>query len=254
MFLCGIKIAAFIVNIGQMKENLRILRRQLKALAQCIFCPIEFPQFDVTGSSIHIGNTGSLIHRVLEGAFEISDGLPGFSGLIILLLAVGVYYLVPIEMLRTGVETLKEFVQRGNNSTETVDAPNSENGIDSAVNNVLPATAQPQEEPDPTPPEQSSPVSSAPGTASVATALPVSSATRSLILSFSEPSWVEVRDRTGQVVFSQLNPPGSRPEITGEPPFALVIGNASHVTLQYEGEAVDLSKRSKDDVARLTLE
>ena len=86
------------------------------------------------------------------------------------------------------------------------------------------------------------------------TALPASSATKSLIFSFSEPSWVEVRDRTGQVVFSQLNQPGSRPEIPGEPPFALVIGNASHVTLHYKGEAVDLSKRSKDDVARLTLE
>ena len=197
---------------------------------------------------------GSPVKMPEEGRANQRDYIRVISGLIVLLLAVGVYYLVPIEMLRTGVETLKEFVQRGNNSTETVDAPNSENGIDSAVNNVLPATAQPQEEPYPTPPEQSSPVSSAPGTTSVTTALPASSATRSLILSFSEPSWVEVRDRTGQVVFSQLNQPGSRPEITGEPPFALVIGNASHVTLQYEGEAVDLSKRSKDDVARLTLE
>ena len=198
---------------------------------------------------------GSPVKMPGEGRADRRDYIRVISGLIILLLAIGIYYFVPMEILRTGVETLKEFVQRGNSATETAVVPNSENGIDSDENKVLPATAPPREEPEPAPPEQTSPVSSAPvGTTSVTTALPASSATRSLVLSFSEPSWVEVRDRSGQVVFSQLNQPGSRPEITGEPPFALVIGNASHVTLQYEGEAVDLSKRSKDDVARLTLE
>ncbi|MDR2112135.1 MAG: helix-turn-helix domain-containing protein [Candidatus Accumulibacter sp.] len=77
----------------------------------------------------------------------------------------------------------------------------------------------------------------------------------SLAFSFAENSWVEVRDRDGQVIFSQLNPAGSQREITGQPPFALVIGNASQVTLQYQGKPVDLSPRSsKDNVARLTLE
>ncbi|MDR2112140.1 MAG: DUF4115 domain-containing protein [Candidatus Accumulibacter sp.] len=76
-----------------------------------------------------------------------------------------------------------------------------------------------------------------------------------LAFSFAENSWVEVRDRDGQVIFSQINPAGSQREITGRPPFALVIGNASQVTLQYQGKPVDLSPRSsKDNVARLTLE
>ena len=43
-------------------------------------------------------------------------------------------------------------------------------------------------------------------------------------------------------------------EVEGQPPFAVVVGNAGQVTLQYKGKAVDLSKRSKEDVARLTLE
>ena len=38
-----------------------------------------------------------------------------------------------------------------------------------------------------------------------------------------------------------------------EPPFSLIIGNASHVTLSYQGKPVDLSNRSKGDVARITL-
>ena len=72
---------------------------------------------------------------------------------------------------------------------------------------------------------------------------------------FDPPSWVEVRDRSGQVIFSQFCSAGSQREIEGQPPFALVVGNSSHVTLLYNGKAVDLSKhRSKDDVARLTLE
>lgn len=75
-----------------------------------------------------------------------------------------------------------------------------------------------------------------------------------LKLNFAQPSWVEIRDRSGQVIFSQLNQAGSQREIEGQPPFALVIGNASNVTVQYKGKTIDLSQRSKDDVARFNLE
>lgn len=73
-------------------------------------------------------------------------------------------------------------------------------------------------------------------------------------LSFAQASWVEIRDRSGQIIFSQLNPAGTQRYVEGEPPFALVIGNATHVTVKYKGKPVDLAQRSKDDVARLTLE
>lgn len=75
-----------------------------------------------------------------------------------------------------------------------------------------------------------------------------------LKFSFSQSSWVEVKDRNGKVIFSQLNPPDSQREVKGQPPFSLLIGNASNVSLRYRGKPVDLSKRSKDDVARVTLE
>ncbi|MBI4740567.1 MAG: helix-turn-helix domain-containing protein [Betaproteobacteria bacterium] len=75
-----------------------------------------------------------------------------------------------------------------------------------------------------------------------------------LKLIFARPSWVEIRDRSGQVVFSQLNPAGSEREIEGQPPFALIVGNASGVTVRYKGKNVELDQRSKDDVARLNLE
>lgn len=73
-------------------------------------------------------------------------------------------------------------------------------------------------------------------------------------LSFAKPSWVEIRDRNGQVIFSQLNPADSQRYIEGELPFSLTIGNARHVAVKFRGKPVDLALRSKDDVARLTLE
>ncbi len=83
---------------------------------------------------------------------------------------------------------------------------------------------------------------------------PVAAAGNGLRFAFAQPSWVEVRDRSGQIIFSQLNPAGSEREVDGQPPFALVVGNAGHVTVQYRGRTIELQPRSKDDVARVTVE
>lgn len=88
-----------------------------------------------------------------------------------------------------------------------------------------------------------------------AAALPVSGADSTGVhLTFTQPSWVEIRDGSGQIVFSQLNPAGTQRYVEGQPPLTLVIGNATHVTVKYKGQPVALTQRSKDDVARLTLE
>jgi len=77
---------------------------------------------------------------------------------------------------------------------------------------------------------------------------------RQLVFVFGEKSWVEVKDATQQVIFAQNNEPGTRQVVNGKPPFALVIGNSSHVQLQFEDQQVDLRPHTKVDVARLTLE
>ncbi len=77
---------------------------------------------------------------------------------------------------------------------------------------------------------------------------------KGLVLNFTQPSWVEIRDRSGQIVFSQLNQAGTEQQIEGQPPFSLVVGNAAHVTVRYQGRAIELQPRSKDDVARVTVE
>ena len=75
-----------------------------------------------------------------------------------------------------------------------------------------------------------------------------------LDFTFDGDSWVEVRDKSGKIVFSQLNPKGSQQSVQGLPPLYLVVGNATHVKLSYNDKPVDLTPHTKVDVARLTLE
>ena len=73
-------------------------------------------------------------------------------------------------------------------------------------------------------------------------------------LRFERESWVEIRDRSGHKIFSQLNPAGTEQAVSGQPPLTLVVGNAAGVQLIHNDQPVDLSPHIKVDVARLTLE
>jgi cytoskeleton protein RodZ len=90
------------------------------------------------------------------------------------------------------------------------------------------------------------------GETPAAAAAPDSTALR---LTFRDRSWVEVRQADGTVLVSQNNAAGTTRVIEGKPPYLLVIGNASKVTLEYGGRTVDLAPSiGRDDVARLRLE
>lgn len=71
---------------------------------------------------------------------------------------------------------------------------------------------------------------------------------------FDRESWVEIQDRNGRVIFSRLNPAGTEQMVSGQPPFTLVVGNASGVRLSYNDRPVSLAPHTKVDVAHLTLE
>jgi len=72
-------------------------------------------------------------------------------------------------------------------------------------------------------------------------------------LEFDRESWVEIRDRDGKALMSQLNPAGSRRVVRGRPPLSLVIGNGAAVRLTYNDKPVDLKPYIEIEVARLTL-
>lgn len=98
--------------------------------------------------------------------------------------------------------------------------------------------------------EAPSPVKPEPEIA-VAPALP--SGTHRLALRMEEEAWLEVRDGAGRTLVSSLSPAGSERALRGQPPFQLVIGNASHVKLIYDGKPVELKPHMRGEVARLTL-
>ncbi|HSD60243.1 MAG TPA: RodZ domain-containing protein [Burkholderiales bacterium] len=73
-------------------------------------------------------------------------------------------------------------------------------------------------------------------------------------LRFEGESWVEIRDRDGKILFSQVSPRGSVRAVAGAAPLSVVIGSAANVRLTYRDQAVDLAPHTRSDVARLTLE
>lgn len=93
------------------------------------------------------------------------------------------------------------------------------------------------------------PPSASPGAAGSASATgPV------LKLKFAGDAWVEIRDKSGKKIFSQLSLAGSEQTVQGEPPLSLVVGDAARVAITYNGKPVDLAPHVKKTVARLTLE
>lgn len=70
----------------------------------------------------------------------------------------------------------------------------------------------------------------------------------------SRPSWIEVTQADGRVIASGVQPAGTEVRLDGTRPLRLVIGNASGVTVEANGEAVPLAPHLQSDVARLTLD
>ncbi len=71
---------------------------------------------------------------------------------------------------------------------------------------------------------------------------------------FTGRAWLEVTDAAKQRLHTGENPAGSQLQLTGRPPFDLVIGNPGKVTLTYGERVIDLKPHIRADVARLTLE
>lgn len=74
-----------------------------------------------------------------------------------------------------------------------------------------------------------------------------------LRLAFAHAAWVRVTDATGAKLFSGTAAAGSEQALRGTPPYSLVVGNAAHVTVSYDGRGVDLAPHTRENVARLQL-
>jgi cytoskeleton protein RodZ len=77
---------------------------------------------------------------------------------------------------------------------------------------------------------------------------------RRIELEFQRESWVEIKDRDGMTLLSQLNPADTLKVVEGAPPFSVIIGNAANVRVTYKNAPFDLRPYVKVEVARFTLE
>lgn len=71
---------------------------------------------------------------------------------------------------------------------------------------------------------------------------------------FKGSSWVEIKDGRGKVLLSRLNLPGSETEVSGRPPFTVIVGNAPEVQMTYNDRDFPLEPHTKVAVARFTVE
>ncbi len=175
---------------------------------------------------------------------ERRDYVRVVAGVLVLLAAVVAYFFLPPDFVPTAISAIKAKIGVAESKPVKAADREAETGARVAASESAPPAAEAQAISPP-------PVAEAVPEAGVK---PAAAPSGVLKFAFTKASWVEVKDRDGKVIFSQLNAAGSQREISGQPPFLLLIGNASGVTLHYKGKPVDLSKRSKDDVARVTLE
>jgi len=78
--------------------------------------------------------------------------------------------------------------------------------------------------------------------------------TGEIVMSFAGPCWVDVRGSGHKYkLFGEMNK-GDRRVLGGTPPYSIILGNAAAVTITVDGKALDLSAKSKGNVARFTLD
>ena len=197
--------------------------------------------------------TGPSVSLPQESKVARRDYLSVISGLTVLVLAVLAYFFFSPEMWQSSLSVLKSVTQFNEPVTERNEDQSKEESSPATAGIVVSDVAASADEPALTVPTPASEIMAA--VAPVPVSSPPAPAIRNaLLFNFAKPSWVEVRDKNGQLLLSQLCQADSQREIEGTPPFSLIVGNATHVTVQYKGNPVDLSKRSKDDVARVTVE
>lgn len=100
-------------------------------------------------------------------------------------------------------------------------------------------------------PSAPTPASPAPVSAS---APAVASAGGYVVLNFKSTSWVRVEDADGKLLLSGVVQAGDRQQVRGRAPYALFIGNAPGVAVEYDGKPVDTAPYVKSNsTARFSI-
>jgi cytoskeleton protein RodZ len=79
-------------------------------------------------------------------------------------------------------------------------------------------------------------------------------ATIPLELTFEQDSWAEITDARGERLLFGLSAAGRNVTLRGEPPFAVVIGNAGAVRLTVDGEPYAIPRSGQGNLARFAVD
>jgi cytoskeleton protein RodZ len=75
----------------------------------------------------------------------------------------------------------------------------------------------------------------------------VASNAKALALQFNAISWARVEDRTGRSLLSGVIAAGERRILEGEPPYAVFLGNAPGVKVEFGGQTINVAPYVKDN-------
>ena len=75
-----------------------------------------------------------------------------------------------------------------------------------------------------------------------------------LTVSVSDKAWVQVKDKSGTVLFEKMLTANSSDKIEAQPPLFVWLGNAKATYWDYMGKSVDVASKTFNNTARLTLE
>lgn len=79
------------------------------------------------------------------------------------------------------------------------------------------------------------------------------SSTHWIVLRVNSPTWLDVRDRSGEKLVYRTTEPGEVLELTGPPPFAVFIGVSTAVTVEYLGENVEFEADGDNSFSRFLV-
>lgn len=82
--------------------------------------------------------------------------------------------------------------------------------------------------------------------------MPSAAAATPIRIASSSGAWVEIRQADGSIVYSGTLKAGVAEAVGGTTPFSLVIGNASSVTLEFQGKTIPLGSPASN-VVRMKL-
>jgi cytoskeleton protein RodZ len=89
---------------------------------------------------------------------------------------------------------------------------------------------------------------------SEAVTTPSASGMKTMTLTLSKDSWLDIRDKTRKRLLYKTEKAGQTIEVTGLPPFYVYVGTPDGVTIQYQGKDVPFETHKTGMFARFKLD